>query len=232
MKYKKTIPLLLLISISSLGYATTSSTEQTTNPTTNTTTEPSFNAPNFEDHPIICPYRITFIEPSSEYSSACKKSNYAEILTGSPTLPSAYKKEIERFNETINQIYRDNVSNINFLATKGVFDLRIHNQCLRDICQTVFEQCTAGNIWNTSTVLSQQKQCNQKVDTILLAKQADLKKALYLNQSRKSQEVIYQQYTGILSRMRRNLGPAAGDMQRQYEKLSHRITTLVKNPQE
>lgn len=118
-------------------------------------------------------------------------------------IPTAFQSEMDRFYQTLNNIARDHQSHPDFLAEKGILELRRHTEYLREICFQAFQQCLSEDNFSFARVYEQGiNWCNKKINELHEIAQAQITAATIQNQARKELSLQKQKWGGIDTRMR------------------------------
>lgn len=115
---------------------------------------------------LTCPRQDAIKEYLNEIktreSAGCDSWQQQETLL---TDPDAMPAELAAFlNETIIPAQQDNLHGAGFTAHKLVYELRMHHQCMMELCEAVLKKC--GNHIASSNAIQQMQTCRHKVDPL------------------------------------------------------------------
>ncbi|MCF7830753.1 hypothetical protein K9M41_02030 [Candidatus Gracilibacteria bacterium] len=170
---------------------------------------------------LFCPRSISNFHEDDR----CNNSFRSYELLASEAL----KDEADGFqSEVLDIIHQDNGSNPNFIAEKGIYDFRQHEQCLADICEKVFTQC--GENLDKSKNYSQDQWCQSKANQISRVSKTKLINIINENQARKERSLLKQKFGTIATRNRFYFHHWLGETVNQFRNFTAKVYNFIQNP--
>ena len=103
------------------------------------------------------------------------------------------------FGEKMDRVLADNQSSPHFLAQKAVHELRLHDQCLREMCDQILAECAAQDFAGTR-VNDQIEFCRRASEKIIAIETRRLQWSLHRNQIRKETSLLRQKLVALSAR--------------------------------
>ena len=179
---------------------------------------------------LKCPVTITISE------SECKN-----LLADSAKSEDPKRIYRNKFNEVyksqfvpiLNNILLDNQSNANFIAEKAIYELRVHKECLRSVCDTIFNKC--GDIQDSQTsnfdmLDNNNTECHDIMERYFEIRKTQLVNNVIKNQSRKDRSLLKQKLVALINRFQVYFHPILSEIAREYERLKGKIDSTVTDP--
>lgn len=141
------------------------------------------------------------------------------------------KCETERFqNEVLDRAHHDNGSNPEFIAKEGVKQLRIHHQCLKDICRNVFLECLRYPGAANQDVEQQLDWCWKKSNRLLDLQKTKFRSIASANQERKERSLLDEKFAAIRERFRKHIHERMSQLLIHVTKFEKKVDRLIYNP--
>jgi hypothetical protein len=151
------------------------------------------------------------------------KKNFIELVAA-----PIFDFEIENFDKTtVNKIMLNDIDNPNWLAQKGIYNLREHKLCLETVCDLLEKKCSNKNYKDYN---DQKTWCKKTANTVFKVQKAKIKSAVLENQRRKTRTAWREKFRGIEVRMNRYFIPNLIDFGKEFERFTNKITAFVLNP--
>ena len=154
----------------------------------------------------------------------CVKDKFLEI-----TAKKVFDISFKKFDgETVNKIILDDVSNPNWLAQKGIYDLREHKLCLEKSCEFLMGKCKTRN--NHQENEDQLNKCLNMVDNIFEVQKTKIKVAVIENQRRKTRSTWREKFRAIEVRSYRYFIPNLINFAIEFQRFTEKVTSFVLTP--
>jgi hypothetical protein len=144
-------------------------------------------------------------------------------------VPKIFEQELNAYHRELNVIYRDNSVNANIIAERGIFFLRRHNECLREICYAAFLECTRD--LSIDTIYQQGYQwCDTKRVELDLINRTKLYSITTRNQARKETSLQTQKWQAIDIRMKQYFHYWLGKFVQNFQKFVDKVFNFIATP--
>ena len=141
------------------------------------------------------------------------------------------KCEAKRFQEDVlDKIHHDNVSNPEYIAEEGVKQLRIHHQCLQDICRNIWLECIKYPGGANQDIEQQQKWCENQADRLLELQKSKLHYIASTNQERKERSLLDEKFAAIRERFRKHIHERMNQLLTHIRRFESKVDRLIYKP--
>lgn len=180
-----------------------------------------------EEQILTCPRETTiprfYVDP--RYDKACNAAKVAEVVAA-----GAFTDEINMFeNQVLKPLYQDNQSPVDFIARKGIWELRQHEVCLQRICEEVFQQC-GKDLTSAQGIGQIATWCNPKVDQVMELQSKKLELYSQQNAERKSRSLLIESFRGVAGRWHQYIRTPLLKALENFAKFSSGVHGLIGNP--
>ncbi len=185
----------------------------------------NFASATGDPQPLTCP-RFEKISENIEAFTAnwCENPEFIK-----KNIDTVIKEEIKDFETaTIQRIFFDNTNNTNYLAEKGVYDLKLHRICLQTICQKMWEKCN----FNKSFWVNYQetKWCEKLTENQFAVAKIKLSTALKNQGNRKNRVSVREKLRATEGRNQTYFLGNLINFFREFKTFTCKITSFVRNP--
>ncbi len=189
---------------------------------------------------IVCPRQIKL--PPKEYCLGLPAEEGGELCTGDPMQAdrgkfieqygaAEFKCETERFQEKVlDEIHHDNVSNPEFLSVEGVKQLRIHHQCLQDICNDVILECLKVPNVDNREMEEQLDWCRLQAEKLLEVQKMKIDFIVTGNQGRKERSLLEEKFNAIRERFMNHIHERMNHLLTHIKRFESKVNKLIKYP--
>jgi hypothetical protein len=154
----------------------------------------------------------------------CTQNKFLEIKA-----KDIFGISLKKFDEeTVNKIMLDDVSNPNWLAQKGIYDLREHRLCLENTCDLILEKCSLNNSHQENE--DQFDKCSNMIENIFEIQKTKIKTAVIENQRRKTRSTWREKFRAIEVRTHRYFIPNIINFAIEFQRFTEKITSFVLMP--
>ena len=176
-----------------------------------------------EQEKLVCP-RLDEIRTAIQEAKICDENQFLEL-----SAKKIFSKELDYFDqEVVNKIMLDNVSNPNWLAQKGVSELRIHRLCLETACSEMLNKCDTNKNFKEDN--EQNNWCQGTVDNIFDIEKLKIKTAVLENQRRKTRSAFREKFRAIEVRSSQYFIPNLISFVKEFKRFTDKVTAFVLKP--
>ncbi len=172
---------------------------------------------------LTCP-RLDEIREKINTQKNCDKNQFLEL-----SADKVFRPELDYFKEeVVDKIMLDNVSNPNWLAEKGIQELRIHKLCLEKSCYIMLNQCDTNKNYKEDN--AQLVWCKNTAENIFEIEKTRIKTAVLENQKRKTRSAFREKFRAIEVRADQYLVPNLISFIKEFKRFTDKITAFILNP--
>ena len=136
---------------------------------------------------------------------------------------------LDHFDEqTIDGIMLDNTRNPNWLAQKGIYDLREHKLCLENICEKLWNACNSGQLYDANN--EQARWCAQSMDNIYEIQKVKVETTVLENQTRKTRSTQREKFRAMEVRSAQYFSSNVIKFASEFKRFTQKITAFILNP--
>ena len=176
---------------------------------------------------LSCPDGRDEIDTSSK-SQWCESPRSYELFGKN----EGFKAENEVFDEILTDAFLDNRSDPEFIVRKLVRELRIHRECLNNICIQIMTAC--GKNSGAETNFLQNSWCDEKVQNLMEFEETKIEVIATKNQTRKERSLLWEKFVAIAKRFKTYLHMKLLNVTMKFEnvarKLEEAFYVYVKHP--
>ena len=139
--------------------------------------------------------------------------------------------EVKRFQkDTLDKAHHDNVSNPEFIAKEGIKKLRMHHQCLQDICRNVYQECLKYPGAENQDIEQQLEWCRRRADRLFDLQKEKLFFIATTNQERKERSLLDEKFSSLRERFKEHIHERTDELLTHVHRFEQRIDRLIYNP--
>lgn len=136
---------------------------------------------------------------------------------------------LDHFDEqTIDGIMLDNTRNPNWLAQKGIYDLREHQLCLENICEKLWNACNTGKNYIADN--EQARWCSSSMDNIFEIQKVKVQTAVLENQERKTRSTQREKFRAMEVRSAQYFSSNIISFASEFKRFTQKVTAFILNP--
>ncbi|MBT3349556.1 hypothetical protein HN954_01225 [bacterium] len=153
----------------------------------------------------------------------CHASNFVKLSN------ALFEKELKYFDENVLvPAYADNRNNPNEIAQQLIFDSRVHHECLRKICETIFWACAPEDSGNQS--FEQLNSCQATTETLFEIQREKVSALATENSARKNRELTREKFRAIEMRSSRYFLPKLKQLVREFKRFNDKVSLFLSTP--
>ncbi len=141
-----------------------------------------------------------------------------------------FHNEMRELQKVFDVIHHDNVSNPEFIVSQGVKHLRIHHQCLQDICRNVLWKCAGTPHLRKTQVSDEWGWCKEKANKIMDLQKAKFEFIATGNQARKERILLEEKFRAIRERFRNQIHERMTNFLVQLKRFEGHVDKLIRWP--
>ena len=174
-------------------------------------------------HSIECPRADAIERP--KIPEDCKNKSFLRLLG-----EKNFARETSEIQKMLDKTHHDNISNPEYIVDDGNKELRLHHQCLDQICRAVFGECMKTPELEGVDAKGEYDWCIAKANQLIELQKTKFDYVATGNQARKERALLAEKFSEIHEKFADHIQDRMSNLLIAFRRFEVKVDKLIKWP--